>query len=149
MNLRPEGYHEAALGKVEGARRLHDSGRFAQSIYLSGLAAECMLRAFRTRRDPEFDSGHDLRNLYKASGILDFIPDRHGAEFGERFTILWARWKNDYRYASEDRLRAEYKRLMFDRGVFGDSMKHNSKIVLDSALPVISIGALTWKSLQK
>lgn len=113
-----------------------------------GVATECMLRAYRTRRDPEFDSRHDLRDLLKASGIAEFIPDHHQAEFAENLGQVWSRWKNDYRYASEERLRSEFKSLRFHRGVDGDFLSYNSRIVLDSALSIINIGALKWKRMN-
>ncbi len=39
-------------------------------MYCGGLAVECILRAFRWRKDPSFEGRHDLEELFEASGLL-------------------------------------------------------------------------------
>ena len=43
---------------------------FALSMYTAGLAVECLLRAFRWKKDKSFEGRHDLEDLLKASGLL-------------------------------------------------------------------------------
>jgi len=43
-------------------------------MYVAGVAVECMLRAFITRRSAEFEGRHDIARLYRASGIWRVDP---------------------------------------------------------------------------
>lgn len=56
MDFRPEHYFQAAIQRMKQANHLYQEGRsFALSIYVGGVAVECMLRAFKMLRDPSFD----------------------------------------------------------------------------------------------
>ena len=79
-----------------------------------------MLRAYITRANPTFDERHDLHELLKRSELADFVKSEERAQIAAWLADVWARWKNNYRYASDDRLRAEFKRLEKDRGIAGD-----------------------------
>jgi HEPN domain-containing protein len=117
-------YYRAALERVEQSRRLYSHGEsYALSMYAAGVAVECMLRAFKLLRDPAFDERHDLQRLFKASGMLQLdaqILEKQGFspyEIQEHYhqlqtalneiSLLWA---NDFRFASEARLRAHVRR---------------------------------------
>src|SRR5207245_6972502 len=73
--FKPEHYYRAALERMRQARVLYLEGNsYALAMYTAGVAIECMLRAFKGRRDPTFDEKHDLRRLFQASGILQIDP---------------------------------------------------------------------------
>ena len=59
---------------------------------------------------------------------------------------VWSRWKNNYRFASYDRLTSEFRRLKLDRGVRGGILKPNSDIVIRNAVGIINLGARRWTS---
>src|SRR5687768_9796258 len=69
MQFVADHYFRAALERIEDARRLYESERYGLSLYISGVSAECLLRAFHWRRDPVFDARHDLLRLYRDSGV--------------------------------------------------------------------------------
>lgn len=73
MKLSEKIYKAAAEEHVWVARELYNGRRFVLGAYIAGLAVECLLRAYRYRRDPEFNARHDLFVLYKASGILGYV----------------------------------------------------------------------------
>lgn len=145
MKFRPEHYLEAAQEKIQDARRLHEDLKYPAAIYFAGVAVECLLRAYKTRKDPNFDSRHDLDLLKKASGITEFIPEKYKREFGAAFSEVWSRWKNDYRFASEKRLAAEFRRLGFDPGVKkGNLLKYNSIVAFENAFKLVTLGVQRW-----
>ena len=93
---------------------MHDPARYSAAIYLAGISVECLLRAFITCRTCEFDARHDLHELFKQAAPEDLIPRKRRREAGAWLGTVWARWKNNYRYVSDDRLRSEFKRLKHD-----------------------------------
>jgi HEPN domain-containing protein len=149
MKISSEHYLKASLDRIEDARKLYNSGNYVGSIYLSGVSVECMFRAYAAGNTDDFDSRHDLTRLLRASGISEIISVSQRRDIGAALGNIWSRWKNNYRYASEELIRAELKKLKLDRGIKGDWLKFNSMTVLDSALTVISTGAKRWKELQK
>jgi hypothetical protein len=58
---------------------------------------------------------------------------------------VWIRWKNTYRYAPEDRMRKEVKRLGLDQGIKGDALKEMARVVIENALVVVNKGSYQWK----
>lgn len=77
MNFTGEEYFRAAIDRMRQAREIHDNGKgYALAMYCSGLAVECMLRAFRWQEDPSFEGRHDLRDLFKASRLLRIDEDQ-------------------------------------------------------------------------
>ncbi len=68
-------YYGAALERIADADLLHAEGHYPFAMYASGLAVECLLRAFRLLNDPSFDERHDLwqlnsKKLYEAAREL-------------------------------------------------------------------------------
>jgi hypothetical protein len=63
MDFSPEHYFQTATQRMRQAQYLYNEGSsFALAIYVGGVAVECLLRAFKGRRDPTFDERHDLLN---------------------------------------------------------------------------------------
>ena len=127
----PDFYYNVSLERIKQAKLLYDEGAsYAFSMYAAGVAVECMLRAFKMRRDPTFDEKHDLLRLFKASGMLEVDPKLlHRKGLSDEQTEVYLRemhgavsdiyelWDNDFRFASEDRLRAFLKRKHLGRDI--------------------------------
>jgi HEPN domain-containing protein len=94
-------YREAALEHLKRAQILYVSEQFFLAHFLSGLAVECMLRAYRLRIDRELDSRHDLRELAKSACFYDLIPAVLQSDYGAKFALLNERWRSNQRYMSE------------------------------------------------
>lgn len=146
MKFRPEHYLQAAEEQVNSARRLHKQKRYPAAIYLAGVAVECLLLAYKTRENPGFESRHDLRSLLKESGMIGFIRPKERRKLSILMGNVWARWKNNYRFASYDRLTSEFRRLELNRGIKGEFLKPNSDIVIDNAYEIINLGVRRWTS---
>ena len=141
MELNAEQYFQAGLERMRQARLLYQAADcFALCMYTAGLAVECVLRAFRWRKDPSFSGRHDLMELFAASGILPTYEthmrargadpgeiDQEALELHAAMQVMAVRWANSFRFASEARLRARYcsddrvviERLVADELVLG------------------------------
>jgi HEPN domain-containing protein len=149
MNFRPEHYLEAAREKVASAFNLYTDSSYVDSLYLAGVAVECLLRAYHLRKTDKFDDRHDLIDLMKQSSIADFIPIEMNREFGASLTAVWRRWKNNYRYACESRLSSELRNMGLYVGIKGNPLKENVRITLSAAKKLINAGVLSWNSNRK
>ncbi|QTA92650.1 HEPN domain-containing protein [Desulfonema magnum] len=146
MRFRPEHYLEAAYERIDAARKLHNERHYPEAIYFAGVAVECLLLAYRTRENSDFESRHDLRKLLKESGMTDFIRQKDMIRLPALLGEVWSRWKNNYRFASYGRLTSEFRRLKLDRGIRGDALKLNSEIVIRNAIEIINLGVRRWNS---
>lgn len=163
MQFTDEEYYRAATERIRQAREIHDSGQgYALAMYGSGLAVECILRAFRWRKDPSFEGRHDLRELFDASGFLRTseerarkkrIPaeeiERSAAAIREAMGEVAYLWHNNLRFASEDSLRAYLRRIGRLRGIRGDALKKNSADLLDAAQTIVGEGVRSWTSRRR
>jgi HEPN domain-containing protein len=146
LKLNYTDYLEASAFRIETARRLHRIGRYSAAIYFAGISIECLLRAFITRRDPQFDQRHDLRELYKKAPLQELIHPTDRRKADAWLGDVWMRWKNNYRFASDDRMRTEFRKLRHNRGIKGDFLKENSRIVVESAYQLRTLGEKRWHS---
>ncbi|MCX7045856.1 MAG: hypothetical protein NTX50_10290, partial [Candidatus Sumerlaeota bacterium] len=120
--------------------------RYSAAIYYAGVGVECLLRAYITRENPKFDERHDLRDLYQQSRLRAYIGSKHIAAVNAWLGDVWTRWRNNYRFVSDRRLRSEFQRLGYGRGIKGDFMKENARIAVDAALEFQTIGERRWTS---
>jgi len=162
---RPEDYYRVSLERMGQAWSLYrgpDQQSYGLAMYVGGVAVECMLRAFKRFKDQVFDERHDLSRLFRTSRMLDFDPDSlrarkyNAQQIEEYFRELRATafevyrlWSNDYRFASEERMRAHLKSMQLDRGIRGDFLKKRAEDLLTAAQTIIDAGVLQWKSLKK
>lgn len=119
--------------------------RFVDTIYLAGVAVECILRAFASEETDEFEGRHDLSRLMKAATLERFVGEKQRQAISAALGEVWARWKNNYRYVGDIRLRSEIKRLQLDRGIKGDALKENARMALENALTIVNKGTFQWK----
>jgi uncharacterized protein (UPF0332 family) len=144
MKINPKQYLEVAQEHIDTARILYNNERYSTAIYLAGVSIECLLLAYRTKNISHFDSKHDLNKLMKESGIANFVQERNRKKMGILLGEVWSRWKNNYRFASNSRLRSEFKKIGLDRGIKGDILKSNSMSIIDYAYELINIGVRRW-----
>jgi HEPN domain-containing protein len=144
MPFNAQDYFEAAKERVGEARQCYEQRQYVVAHYLAGLAVECLLRAYRVRRDPRFDARHDLNLLRKQASFCDFVAPRRVVEVSSSLSTILARWANDDRYRSETALRRKMKGAGLDRGVKGDFLKENSRVIVDAALAVVTEGVRQW-----
>jgi hypothetical protein len=146
VNLTADEYRWAALDRIGVAEVLHAAAKYAAAIYFAGVAVECILRAYRLRIDKTFDSRHDPAALLTASGLRDYVPAKRRAEVAAALGDVWSRWKNDYRYASDDRVLRDLRDRGLTAGIKGDPLKQSSRRVFEAAHELVGLGVGRWNS---
>ena len=144
MKISGDDYIDGASERISAARMMYGSDRFVDAIYFAGVAVECILRAY-ANEDDEFESRHDLRRLLRAATLEHFVGEKQREAVSAALGEVWARWKNNYRYVGDRRLRSEIKRLQLDRGIKGDALKENARVAIESAYTLVNKGTVQWK----
>lgn len=159
MKFTPEHYFQTATQRMRQAHYLYREGSsFALAIYVGGVAVECLLRAFKGRRDPTIDEKHDLLRLFAASGMLrvdrealrakrwsDTEIDVHLRALQVAGNEIFRLWANNYRFASEERLRAHLKEMTLYQRIKGDYLKEIARRFLSSAQKFVDKGVVQWQ----
>ena len=143
--LSGDDYIDGASERIGSAYAMYAEDRFADTIYLAGVAVECVLRAFASDEADEFEARHDLHRLMKAATLERFVGEKQRQSISAALGEVWVRWKNNYRYVAERRLRSEIKRLQLDRGIKGDPLKENARVALENGFTIVSKGTFQWK----
>jgi HEPN domain-containing protein len=102
MRTNVEIYYRAAFERIEDAYLLHEEGRYPFAIYASGLAVECLLRAFRMLKEPSFDERHDLWLLWKNTVLSDVHREPSYSQIYQTLMTISRFWNNGHRFASQN-----------------------------------------------
>lgn len=150
MKVSPEEYLSAAMQRVDTANELYERKKYLASVYFSGVAVECLLRAYiirynRTQGNLEFDSRHDLSSMLKEEGVERLI--KRNQRLAAYISDVWIRWKNNYRFIDDDKVKKEYKSKQLDRRVVGDYLKYNSNVCRNAATSIVGTGFQNWKNI--
>jgi len=158
VRLQPDHLIEAARERPVQAWALFHRRDYAPAMFVAGVGVECLLRGFILRRTNVLETGHDIPLLFRESRIKPLAIERQEAvglsEAGlNRYSRQWdtalatmsSRWSNDFRYASESRLRAHLKRMGLDRGVRGDFARFQARRLIEAAEWAISEGSQLWE----
>jgi len=149
MGLRSDFYYTAARERIKEAQFLHENRYHVIAMYVSGLAVECILRAFRLLKDSTFDQRHDLWLLWKSTELANVHGEFYHEKIQSAMETVMALWRNDYRFRSESALRSYIKKIGGDRGIKGDFLKFNSKTLYEAAEEIVQFGVNRWKLLKK
>ncbi len=159
MEKNAEDYRLAALERIEQAQANYDRGAFALAMYVAGVAVECMLRAYIIRRKGrgQLETGHNISLLLSESGLKAVaLEDKqeqgassaviagYNREFVDRSTTVSVSWSNDYRYASEARLRTHLRKIGLVQKVKGDILKANANRFIQAASWIVQEGERLW-----
>lgn len=159
MEFPPEHYFQTATQRMRQAQHLYREGSsFALAIYVGGVAVECLLRAFKGRRNSIFDEKHDLLRLFAASGMLrvdtaklralnwtDAQIDGHLRSLQVAVNEIYRLWANNYRFTSEERLRSHLKKLTGYRKIRGDYLKEQARRFLNLTQKFVDMGVVQWQ----
>jgi HEPN domain-containing protein len=160
MKFLPEHYVEAASERIEQAEAVFRIGHYSLAMDTAGRAVECILRAYFFRKhgqEAKLEAAHDVLRLFKTcdletTTVMSREGRRDSAEELERFrrelvadiTSVSLIWSNDFRYASETRLRADLRRKNLHRSVKGDFLKFNAQRLIAAARRIVDEGVKTW-----
>lgn len=95
---RPESFLAAAQDRAADAQSLFDAGRHASAIWIAGIAIEAMLRGYHRRSTDQLDTGHNLKQLFRASGFGERVPAPRAPDVAAAMSLLFASWRHRFRY---------------------------------------------------
>ncbi|HVS38450.1 MAG TPA: hypothetical protein VMS17_23025 [Gemmataceae bacterium] len=81
----------------------------------------------------------------RPSGLADSQIDQHLNELRAALNAIAARWANNFRYASEERLLAHLKRATGYKKTRGDYLKARAREFLNAAQTFIGKGVWQWR----
>ncbi len=139
-------YLEAAQERVHVAVDLYNINKsYCEAHYLAGLAVECLLRAYRVRVDPNFDSRHVIQDLVNSAKFYDAIPLGRQIKTAADISEVVLRWRNDHRFRSAKNLRRWLSDQKLYRGIKGDFVKESARKITNAAVSIVSEGVLRWE----
>ncbi len=159
MKIGKEEYFEASQERLKDAISLyraanHDQASYAACLYISGLAVECLARAYRAMLQLSFDDKHDIRRLFSPEIMEKMCPPKRNREFSDALNTIYLTWLNKYRYAPDNRLEALFKSQyqgtkIKGKSVQGSYLKFACMKVQDAMHTLFNIGVIEWKQLKK
>jgi hypothetical protein len=140
----PDSYRLAALNRLGAADSLRRAGNYSLGMYVAGVAAECMLRAWH-HPDLPFDERHDVVRLFGACD-LDRLGDSARRRLRTPLQTIHVLWLNGYRYAHDEQVRSHLHELGLDRDVHrrADSLKVKCNELYDACAEVVTVGVARW-----
>lgn len=138
-------YHQAALDDSASLGPLYERCNYALTVYVSGLAVECLFRVFREKKGLPFRSDHSLAELAEEAGSPNCLVGEDHRRFLIALGDLVLRWRNSHRFRSHEALRRFLKGLELDRRIKGDFVKENSRVASSAALEIVRIGVQKWE----
>ena len=135
-------YKEAAREHVTVAEEMYLTGRYVLAHYLSGLAVECILRAYQYRISSVFSGRHDLRALYNDAQLGTIVPTEDETQVSMALLEVTRRWSNSHRYRSEAALRLFLLRANLGRT--GKFVRESSRKIVNAVATIVKIGVLQW-----
>lgn len=141
-----QSYRRAADENLSRAQEQFNSGSYFLSFYLSGLAVECHLRAWRHLQVQGFEHNHNLLYLAEETGFLAMIRGKGTERFSAAFSFLSKTWRNYHRFCAE----RQFYQNMGEKGVEKRSMGSGwkeaiARTALNSAYEVFKQGEARWK----
>ena len=148
------------LCRIAG-RACEASGTLSLCIWRVRQSNACY-GAYRLKIDSQFDERHFLAGLFVASGLDSLLEDRlndQGEEpqkINDQLTRLRAAveevtelWRNNYRYASENRLFQDYlKRKVIpkrgNKGAKAQILRQKAKLLFQHARAIVEAGEKAW-----
>jgi len=103
---RPESLLQAAVERSQDAIELFDNDRHAASIWVSGVALECLFRAYHRLHSDQLNTGHSIMNLYKDSRFARSISPARSEDMAEKIGFVAVIWKHRFRYDPESKIKA-------------------------------------------
>jgi hypothetical protein len=146
LKLTAEQYLEAAQERIEEAKRLHEDRYYGYSHYTSGLAVECVFRAYAVRNGAPFEGRHDLIKWFELARFDNLVAQSRHEKVSAAYGVVTTQWNSAHRYYSVDYLGAYFRNARLDRGIKGDPLKELSRRILESAVELVTEGKLRWTS---
>jgi hypothetical protein len=131
------------MGDATQLRRLE---RYPFAMYAAGVAAECMLRAFR-HADREHAAHHDVVAHFSVCD-RERLGERAWVKLRGPVQTVHLLWLNNFRYSHEDQLRRYLNDLKYYQRVRkgSDTLKVACIELIDAALAIVTVGDERWRN---
>ena len=149
LRFGPAAYRRASLERRDDADALLTAKRHVISMYVSGVAAECTLRALNALRDKQFDDRHDLREMCRTIGRLGLLTSSRDDILLVEIQRLQAVWRNALRYASDGQVSKFLGRIDARRYRRADRVERAAKDLFEAAASVVARGEVIWHRSKK
>ncbi len=151
MKFRAEDYYYAAQERFRDAESLYQSAckgdsSFSASLYLSGLAVECMARAYRVKLGLPFDDKHDIHKLFETRVIDVFSTEKSRRRVTSAISTTYIYWQNRYRYASDSQLESIFRKIHRGQRIRGEHIKNACINMREAMTIVLREGVAKWNS---
>jgi hypothetical protein len=139
-------YRNAALERMGDTIQLRRLDRYPFAMYAAGVAAECMLRAFR-HPDREHAAHHDVVAHF-ALCDRERLGERAWTNLRGPVQTVHLLWLNNFRYVHEDQLRRYLNDLKYYQRVRkgSDTLKVACIELIDAALAIVTVGDERWRN---
>ncbi len=137
----PDAYLSAALERAKDAERLLAENRFGAACWVSGVAVECLFRAYHSRLSSNLETGHNLDHLFKASGFAAHLSEKQFDAVATDLSIMRARWRHNFRYRPEPAIRSSIA-----KGTSEHEFRKRVTDVVNASIRLTSLGASQWTS---
>lgn len=135
-----DAYLAAAQDRALDAQALLEAGRWGAACWLSGIALEALLRAYHRRWSDQLDTGHDLHELYRRSGFVNAVEERHIQRVASRIGEVVEIWRHRFRYDPEVRIARSCGHRSADDARF----RRCAEVTVEAMLEVASHGVHRW-----
>jgi HEPN domain-containing protein len=147
-------YLAAAEENLRAAQVLLDDRQFIRSVYLYGVAVECMIMAVLRRRGRHRDDHHDVVQLSTKADFVTFFGEDRREAISASIQEVSKRWRNEHRYRSTTALRkhwtaAKLFRTTDKRFVRGDLVETQSRMLASAASDIVLQGIERWQQLER
>lgn len=147
----PRVLYHASLERIAEARRAFLAADYVVSMYLAGVAVECVVQSVVLLDYPSHDARHDL-NKWLARGRTSLQDAVKASDTRAAWSFLTAVWRNGLRYLSEAGLLGYLRDLDLQRGIGGGTeaiIKVNARRLVTAAELVHAKGTAAWKAYTK
>jgi len=141
---RPEDYRLAALERIGESDAMRRQERFGVSMYLAGVAAESMLRAYH-HPDRPFDERHNLE-LLLGNCEIDRLGEAARQRLRGPLQTAHLLWSSLFRFAPEGMIRRHLHRARLDWDVArnSDPLRVKCGKLFDACAEIVIVGDRRW-----
>lgn len=123
--------------------------QYVLASYVSGVAVECLLHAYRIRAGVDDRAKHDLRIHAELGEFYAKMTRTQREAIAYLLGEVVTRWQNNHRYRSREALRQFIlkHRLHITQGqstTTKDVVQYNAEQLVNAATEIVNVGVLRW-----
>lgn len=142
-------YFDASLRRISVAGLVLGQEQHGLTLFLCGVAAECMLIAYSP--SGIWEQSHNLKILAGKADLLDRLSPSARQDVSAAVGLLHSVWRNNHRYRGERALntflvKKVQNRYRVNKGSKDAALIRAANEAYEAANKIVSHGALKWKT---